>query len=112
LLLRDVLQHRENRVAICSRRSDGILVTERSSYECGKRDDGVSLLEQRQKGAFDADVALYHAEICVIADMVQAVLLVHEAIEHCDLMSEVEQIRNHDRPEVTCAAGDKNLQAH
>ena len=107
-----MLQHRKDRVAICSRRSDGILVAERRSHERGKRNDSVSLLEQRQECTFDADVAPYHAEICVIAHMVQAVLLVHEAIEHCDLMSEVEQIRNHRGAKVSSAASNKNIQAH
>ncbi len=47
-----------------------------------------------------------------MAHMVEAGLLIHEAIQHRNLVAQLNKIRDHGRAKIAGATGDKNIVTH
>ena len=71
-------------------------------------DDRVDAVERLLHRRGVADVALDQLKVAVLAARQQAVAAEAEAVQHADMVAQIEQHRDQRGPDITSAAGDEN----
>ena len=87
LIRRQHLAQRRDGVSIGRRRGDRVLVAQGRADDRGQRNDRSPPIQQRPDRIGRAGIAVDHVEFRVGAALRQAVLQIHEIVEHGDAMS-------------------------
>ena len=109
LIAAEQRQHVDDRLLVRRGCGERIAIAQRGTDQRGKRNDDVGVLHERPHRLHRSHVAADDGKVRVIAHRRKAVLPVHEVVDDGDGAAALEQCRHQHRPEISCAARDKDL---